>query len=274
MTTDVTQRDSNLPAFAGSDEAGMSGELGRDDITTPTCSIVQPSSGSERGNAGTFWFSDGTNLPKLEVVVLEIAGTRTLWAPKGEGDSGPICRSPNRREGLTEDPDLVLRDLTAERKADLAIAGGDGPAYIPCDVCPHYKDDPFARGDYLCKPGYTLLLHEVDQGPFLFFVKGSAMGIIKRKIVSPALIRMQQGQPAAPWRNMWDWSLELKEGKQGKYYVPAITSIGVVEDPETYERMSAELRGEAGKAVHNVEQESDEATSQDAEAAMAHASEQ
>ena len=178
MTTqEVAKRQDGAIALPDEGALGLSGQFDRGDISTPACSIVQPTSKSERGEAGNFWFPDGQTTERLEVVVLEIAGTRTLWAPLEEGEgNAPICRSADRTEGVTNKPSLVLGEGVAKKQQM-----EDGPGtYLVCDVCPHSNDDPYASGDWLCKPGYTLLLYEEERGPFLFFAKGSAMKIVQR----------------------------------------------------------------------------------------------
>jgi hypothetical protein len=239
-STAVTKQSEDTKALAPVNEPGVSGTYDSDDFVTPICSIVQPSSGSERGEPGKFWFPDGFTAEKLtEIIVLAFSGTRTLWAPKGEGDSVPVCRSPNRRDGMTTRPSLVI----GEKEAKAQGMKDGSMVYIPCEVCPHFRDDKFGSDNWLCKPGYTLLLFEEERGPFMFFVKGSAINPVKRTIVSPALMRIRQGQPAAPWRWTHDFSLHMTENDKGKFYVPDIKQSGDVEDAEAYLGMSQEMAG-------------------------------
>ncbi len=238
-----------LPAIPTEDEVGVSGEMDANDLVTPICSIVQPSSGSERGDDGNFWFSDGKAVAQMEIVVLEIAGTRTLWAPKSEGQNTPACRSANRKEGITTEASKILGAKAAK---DQGMQDGD-TVYLPCDLCPHYKDDPFGSADWLCKPGYTLLLHNQD-GPFLFFVKGTAVPPIQRAIVSPALRRIQQKQPAAPWQTLHQFSLRLTENDKGKFWVPQIAAMRVLDPDEAleYRELSMSLRGRVAEAMEDA----------------------
>jgi len=252
MTTEVAKREGGVLV---PNEVGVTGAYDQDDIVTPICSIVQPSSGSERGDPGRYWFPDGYAADALaDVVVLGFAGTRTLWAPKGEGDSVPACRSANRQEGMTTRPGLVIGEKEA-RKQNME----DGKAvYIPCEVCPHYDDDKFGSGDWLCKPGYTLLLFTEERGPFLFFVKGSAINPVKRAIISPALMRIKRGERAEPWRFLYTFNLRMTENDKGKFYVPEIQATGEVEKPEQYEEMAVQLSSNIERSMEQAVEAEDE----------------
>ena len=222
-------------------EDGASGAYDQDDLVTPACSIVQPGSASERGEQGNFYFPDGFTTERLEgVIVLAFSGTRTLWAPKSDGgDSAPACRSANRMEGVTTKPSMVF----GEKEAKAQQMEDGKMMYVICQACPHFKDDKFGSGDWLCKPGYTLLLYQEERGPFMFFVKGSAINPVKRTIVSPALMRLRQQKPAAPWQFLYDMTLRMTENDKGKYYVPEFKQTGLVEDPEAFLGMSQEMAG-------------------------------
>ena len=254
MTTEeVAKRQDGAIALPDEGALGLSGQFNRGDVSTPACSIVQPSSASDRGEAGNYWFPDGHTTERLEVVVLEIAGTRTLWAPKDTGETSPVCRSADRTEGLTNKPSMVLGEDVAKKQH---MADGPG-TYLVCDVCPHSNDDPFGSGDWLCKPGYTLLLYEEERGPFLFFAKGSAMKIVQRMIVSPALMRLRQKRPSAPWQTSFEWTLQLRENEKGKYYTPEIKALFQLkpEDAKRYEEMAMEMAGKMGERMEAAVQE-------------------
>src|SRR3990167_4536996 len=97
-----------------SDGVGMSGEFDRDDVLLPTCTLVQPTSKSTKGEQGKFCFQDGQMLDEMQIVVLRIAATRSLWEDMATGGTGegPVCRSDDRKVGYTERPSLVLDDAT------------------------------------------------------------------------------------------------------------------------------------------------------------------
>jgi hypothetical protein len=224
--------------------AGLSGEFGQSDITLPICSLVQPMS-QEKGDEGRFWFPDGRSLDGMTTVVLDIVATRALWAPIGEGMNGPLCRSGNRKEGLTNFPGRVLEgDLPPNMKPE-------EQAYIPCETCPHFADaTTFEAGDKSprCRYGYTLLMYETEQEfPFLFFVKGMAVKPVKMRIVSPALMRYKRAGLAEPWANGFEWTAHKVEQPGRKYWVPDIAPLDAfdADGRAYYAALSAELSGRA-----------------------------
>lgn len=256
-TTEVASREPTLPAVPEEDMLGVSGDLDASDIITPVCSIVQPTSGSDRGAPGRYWWPDGHAVESMDVVVLLFAGTRTLWAPRSDGESAPICRSPDRRMGMTTKPTLVVR--AAQVKKD-KLSDGE-MSYVPCEWCPHANDDPFKSGEGLCKPGYSLLLYNEERGPFLFFVKGAAMRIIKSTIVSPALLRLQRKLPAVPWETEYHWGIRQVENDKGKFYVPDISVLGPVDEPTPYREMAYERQEAISRQMEVAVQEEDGQTS-------------
>lgn len=237
MTTDLTTTDRHDLVTAG-DAEGLSGAFGQEDLSLPVLSLVQPMS-QDKGEAGTFSLPDGRNFADLHVVVLELAATRAMWAPMGEGDGRPICRSGDRKTGFSEKPNIVYNDSTMSE-----------PMEIVCETCPHFADDQFSRDDYLCKMGYTLLCYETEQMfPFVFFAKGAAVKAVKQRIVSPALMNYQQTGQATPWRFEYHWQPKLVQS-EFKYYVPDIRIEGPELDEDRqahYASMARSYRGRASQ---------------------------
>lgn len=222
------------------ESVGLTGQADQDDILTPTCSIVQPGSADERGDAGDFYFADGTNVKELDVIVLEIAFTRALWGARGDGNNAPLCRSVDREMGMTLKPVEVTGKDDGSNRADGQMV------FIPCAQCRHQNDDKFGPSVGSCKPGFTLMLYDDDHGPFLFFVKGSAIQPVKRQIVSPALRRTQRHLSPDHWTHSWSWKTEKRENDKGKFFVPVLTDLGPVEDPDAYRDLAISLRGRVG----------------------------
>lgn len=250
-TTDITQaQEARVPSLGLSTEPGLHGELDQDDVVLPICAITQPTSASERGEPGMFWFNNNRSVKEMEVVVLDVMGTRTLWAPKGKSSiDGILCRSADRRDGIARYPSVSLSAEPAKVKgAEL------DQQYISCNRCPHYNDDQYADEDYLCKKGYTLLMAERETGgAFLYYVKGSAMKPVIRSIVSPAIARTQRkpAEPAAPWLNPFHWKPLITENQKGKWYVPVITSLPPFEakDAKFYAEMAGRMSGRAAEQM-------------------------
>ncbi len=249
MTTkQVTKQEENGRALAipTGGVAGLSGEFNQRDIALPVCSLAQPMS-QDKGPEGKFSWPDGRSVDQMTVVVLDIVATRALWSPIDWDVGEPICRSSDRLDGLTKYANIV----TAEKPKAGDIREAD-PIIISCAECPHFKDaTTFPDQELRCMYGYTLLLveREGDGLPFLYFVKGSAVKVIKQRIVSPALMRLRVNKPAEPWAQPSGWTIVLKQEKQRKWYVPEIMPLEPLgeEEKDLYATMSAEFSGRASQ---------------------------
>ena len=249
MTTELEKvQQARVPSLALEEEAGLHGDFDQDDVALPMCSITQPSSAAERGEAGNFWFNDGRSVKEMETVVLDIIGTRTFWAPKGKSSiDGIICRSTNRRDGVARYPAIVLSEDPAKEKGAQLDS-----TFLACDKCPHFNDDQYANDDYLCKKGYTLVMADRATGDvFLYFVKGSAMKMVIRRVVSPAIARKQRGEPAAPWLTPFVWKTNIKENQKGKFYVPEVIPQPQLDEKDAtyYAEMSRRFGGRAAEQM-------------------------
>ncbi len=247
------QEAARLPATYNPDEAGLAGRDDESDVLTPACSIVQPTSGSERGEPGTYWWSSGENAKTFEAMVLQINFTRTLWAPKSTGANAPICRSADREMGMTTQPSEVLGTDVAKSQG---MEEGE-MAFIPCEHCSHFKDEPWGGGDYLCTKGHTLLLFNAEHGPFVFYVKGTAVGPVKQAVISPAILRRKQQQPLNLCGTEWTWGLTLTENDKGKFYVPTLMPGRTLDAAEAteHEAMAAEMRGRVSQQMATAVEE-------------------
>lgn len=241
MTTkDVATRPTGGPLAIPEGTTGLSGEFGQQDMSIPICSLVQPMS-QDKGEEGHFWFPDGRSLKRMEIIVLDIVATRALWRPIEENSDGPLCRSADRKVGLTDDPDRVMGDMAADKY-------DEGSVELDCIACPHYEDfNIFERGQF-CRLGYTLLCHErVEDIPFLYFVKGVAVKPVKQRIVGPALQRVQRGKLATPWMVPFQWTAKLIEVPGQKYWMPEILPLEPLEESAAnyYAEMSLDMSGRA-----------------------------
>ena len=259
-TTDVATREPGgavVPANA--DIPGLSGEFGRGDISIPICSISQNMS-QDKGEAGMFAFPDGSSFEELEVVVLDVVATRALWTPiDDETVEGPLCRSTDRVLGMTDYPLRVVGDKAEE----LGVVDSEETTVLTCETCPHFKDavtftKPTSDGPapLMCRNGYTLLMYEDNmEEVILFFVKGSAVSPVKKKIVSPALRRYRKNGQAMPWANAFTWKVTHKiEGKKN-WYQPDIMPGEPFDNEKLdfYEDMARSLSGRAQQSDEPVE---------------------
>jgi hypothetical protein len=221
-------------------------------MVMPVCSLVQPMS-QDKGEEGKFWFADGTALDSMKTVVLEIVATRALWAPVDSGLGAPICRSADRRMGMT------LYRSFIEDSGDPMKLHEEDQAYIPCPDCRFFETArSFEKVDDLwCPFGYTLLMvHAETDEPFLYFVKGMQMKPVKQRIVSPALLRIKKTGKATPYANVQEWRARLVEEKEKKrkYWVADIMSGDALSDAEqeSYREMSISLRGRAAEQIEEA----------------------
>ena len=215
---------------------GIVGELDKSDRVIPVCSLVQPMS-QDKGVEGRYSFPSGVSVESLNAVVLQIRATRALWLPIDEKPDGPLCGSNDRVMGRTSDAGRVM--------GDPSLNGED--MYLPCNECRFEQTaDLFEKIDSLwCPKGYTLLMYEQDlELPFLYYVKGTAVKPVKRRIVSPAL---ERNEP--PWTRPLSWTIKLVQETGRKYYTPVI-EVGdkfAEDDVNHYAMLCAELSSQAAE---------------------------
>ena len=255
MTTEMTQRPESQLAPYGEGN-GFTGQFDQDDLAVPIVTLVQPIT-KEKGDAqvGEFLFPDGRHFNTLDAVTLGVAATRSLMG-NIDLDEGVICSSNDRRIGNTDNP---LKVLGEEEFAARGIENAS--TMLPCEGCTHYDDDQYSNADYLCKKGYTLVMADTTSGDvFLYFVKGSAMKMVIRRVVSPAIARKQRGERAAPWLNPFRWEAKIKENQKGKFYVPEIVPGPPFsdEDAARYAELSARFGGRAAEQMESEDLEPEE----------------
>ena len=258
MTTDIAKtQEASVPSLNVEEETGLHGDFDQGDVALPMCAITQPTSAEERGDPGKFWFNDGHSVDAMETVVLDIIGTRTLWAPKGKSSiDGVVCRSSDRRDGIARYPSVVLSKEPAKEKV-----GELDTKFIACNLCPHFNDDQYGSDDYLCKKGYTLLMADSTTNEvFLYYVKGAAMKPVTTRVVSPAIARVKRGEPAAPWLTPFRWTIRSVQNKKGKFYVPDVvpaTPLGE-EDAAFYASLSASMSSRVADQMESEDLEEPE----------------
>lgn len=238
-TTKVTKREERGVTTQEDNIVGLSGMFGQGDVATPSCSLVQPMS-QDKGAAGTYYL-DGRNLDTLEVAVLHIAGTRTLWADIGAGIGAPVCKSNDRRLGYTTYEQFVVSG------GDLIADDSDAEStQLSCASCRFEPTNEWGveEDGLSCKFGYTLLLANVldNDEPFLYYVKGAQMNSVMRRIVSPTLARKGR-----PWVTRYQFKPRLVEETGKKYWVSDITAIA--EFDEDSQVLYASMAQAHGKQV-------------------------
>ena len=264
----VAKRDEQRSVAIPTDGAdGLSGDFGQQDMTMPICSMGQPMS---QGKAeGKFSFPDGRSLDDLEVVVLDIVATRAIWAPVDSSIGAPLCRSADRKMGITLYPTFIeqgeLKDVEK-----LNPESAESEQYIVCADCRFGPTAAsFEKVDGLwCPNGYTLLMLDVrTDEPFLYFVKGTQMKSVKQRIVSPALVRFRRTGAAMPWAATYQWKPRIVEEKEKKrkYWVADITVGEDTSDAnrERYAEMSLALRGRASEQTEEMPRDEAEASAKD-----------
>ena len=255
MTTqEIATSQHQPPAIATDGAVGLSGEFWQQDMTIPICSLVQPMS-QDKGEEGRFWFPDGRSVEELGVAVLDIMATRALWAPVDSGIGAPICRSVDRKEGITNYGAFI------EKGGDvMKLAAQQGDAmYVPCSDCRFGPSaTSFEKIDGLwCPYGYTLLLCDAEnREAFLYFVKGAQMKSVKQRIVSPTLMRWNRTGKAEPWVTAYQLTPRLVEEKEKKrkYWVADIQPVAEFGEAERQELMELAM-ALRGRAIEQMEEE-------------------
>ena len=229
---------------------GMSGAFDQGDFKLPTCSLVQPTS-QEKGEPGRYWFDqEGQSRETFTAVVLNIIGTATMWEPIGPDTKGPICKSTDRVMGLTNKPSVVLGKEME-----------DSGMYIECARCPHHADWEIMKSEPLkCGKGFTLLMCDAETNEaFLYYVKSTAFGPVRDRIVSPALIRRKQYGNAEPWLTPFTFTARDASRPGKKYWVPVITMEKPLDAEQRafYAGLSAQMASKAElQAIEEMEERS------------------
>ncbi len=228
---------------------GLSGEMGPQDFIVPTCSLVQPMSSQDKGDRGKFYFSEGMALDELNVAVLRIAFTRTMWSDIDEdiqGLNGPICKSTDRQVGLTNLPEFVEGESVLRE-----VVPHEDKAEHACGTCRFKETANFGvEVDGLrCRWTYTLLMVDIEtRDPFLYFVHGMQMRPVLRQIINPAIKRAKKTGKAQPWLTPYNWKPRFVEEKRN-WTVDITTGEQFGEDDlKEFAAMSAELRSHAEQA--------------------------
>lgn len=204
---------------------GISGEPDPSDFVTPVVTLVQGQ--SAEGTPGYFRSSAGTEKPEVRFVVLHIARTRTFFGK----EDGLICRSADRRVGYPKKPEFV------------AVEAHEGQPF-ECATCPHGHDNPF--GGEGCKPDLALTCYDLDTDePFLFRVKGIALGVFRYRIVNAVARGLQP-----PWMGSFTMRSEKRVDKERgrNWYEPVLEPLQEFDD-ETREAWASYAMGFAPAAA-------------------------
>lgn len=225
----LAARESLVPSTETS--VGTGGEFDASDLAIPYVKIVQAT--SESGTPGKFWSSDGSEVDVLNMVVLHIQFTRTFY----DGDAGKlICSSNDRVIGNVREPELM---------------GDDAPGgQWACGGCIHFNDDPYSKPS--CQKDYALTCLNIDTNePFMFRVKGSAMGVFKYRLISAVAMGRK-----APWFAAFEMTtIKRTNDRKQSWYAPELKPIQTYSADEqsqwaamagTYAQSSGPLDGVGG----------------------------
>ena len=193
---------------AVTDPVGISGEFDQSDIALPFAKLLQKTSPetNEGHEAGHFFKgATGEDTASVLFVCLHIARSRTFY----DGDKAKAyCESIDRRTGHPRQPEFA---------AELGVNVGES---VACVSCPH-SDDPQTE-KLACKMDYTLTLYDLEtEEPFMFRVRGSAMGRFKQRLVSAVVMGRKP-----PWFAEFEMTSVLKtnEARQS-WFAPELKVI-------------------------------------------------
>jgi len=222
-------RESMVPSTE-TEQVGTGGEFDASDLALPYVKIVQAT--SESGTPGQLWFSDGTpEADVINLVVLHIQFTRSLF---DSDRSASLCSSNDRVIGNVREPDELL------------IAAGANVGTLACGGCPHQDDPQFGKG-LLCKKDYALTCINIDTNePFLFRVKGSAMGVFRYRLISAVAMGRK-----APWFAAFEMTVDRKTNtNKQSWFAPELMLIKLYSVEE-----QAAWAALAGQYAHKQEAE-------------------
>jgi len=220
MTTELAKQEEQA--------VGTGGDFDASDLAIPYVKIVQAT--SETGTPGSFFSSDGTEFDTIKLVVLHIQFTRTIY---DADKSQMICSSNDRITGNVREPDELL-----------AAAGiAEGP--LACGGCPHQDDSQYAK--VACKKDYALTCVNIDTNePFLFRVKGAAMGVFKYRIISAVAMRRK-----APWFAAFEMTAVKRTNvRKQSWFAPELKPIQAYDEDD-----QAAWAALAGQYAHKQEAE-------------------
>ena len=206
--------------LAVAEPVGISGEFDQSDIALPFAKLLQKTSPetNEGHEAGMFLKSSGEETRAILFVCLHIARSRTFF----DGDGGKrLCESIDRRIGHPRDPDFA---------AELGVSVNEAFA---CANCPHQNDPQTEK--LACKMDYTLTLYDLEtEEPFMFRVRGSAMGRFKQRLVSVVAMGRKP-----PWFAEFEMTSVLKvNDRKQSWFAPELKIIKTHE-PKDNEQWAA-----------------------------------
>ncbi len=133
--------------------------------------------------------------------------------------------------------------IGAGKAKELNVVDGE-MSYVPCEMCRFGESAKTFKRDkdgLWCPNTYGLILHEEEHGPFIFYVKGTAMSPFQRAIISPVLQRRDREGIIDPWRFTYSLKTRIVENEKGKFYVPEVAKIGDTEDMKRFHDMAVAL---------------------------------
>ncbi len=234
MTTDMTTRDSNLPALPVPEGFDNS------DISVPFVQLVQASSEAvkqRKAQPGAFLSSDGEQTDAIDLVPLHIQPVRDFYDKKAQKN---VCSSSDRVTGYPKDATFFAVH------GNIDVPEGEP---LPCAVCP-FADKSVEPG-LGCFKGYVMTAQNLEtEEPFMMRIRGTAVRPFKDRIIS-AYVRGK----AQPWARQYQMTAELTSSKVGNsWFMPSLEPTKTFSDEEQGE-WAAYAAGFGGVVVKHEDAE-------------------
>lgn len=213
-------------------QPGTGGVADPSDYAIPYIKLVQASSEEVKDGVakpGVFLSSEGGTVEYINFVPMHIQFTRDFYdADKGKN----VCSSQDRVTGYP-------RDARTFAEMDFEVQEGEP---LTCVECPFNNMPP--REKRACKKGYTVTGYDVDtETPFMFRVKGVAMGVFKNRLVGAVAMGR-----SVPWARQFEMSSAKKSTNGNSYFVPVLEPTK--SNDESERQFYAAMAEGYGETVH------------------------
>lgn len=205
MTTGLVQAATQQLA-AYQEPVGTGGEFDSSDFAIPYVRLIQASSEEVKdglSKPGMFLSTDGEQTEFIDFVPLHIQFTRDFY----DGDAGKgICGSHDRKIGNPSDPAFF-------RAHGVEINEGDT---MECAFCPFADKGPTPK--LACRKTYLLTCYDLSkEAPFMYRVRGSAMGVFKNRIVGAVAMGR-----SVPWARSFQMTSAKKSSGGNSWFAPEL----------------------------------------------------
>ena len=203
MTTDLVKT-AKAELAAYQEPVGTGGEYDSSDFAIHYVRLIQASSEEVKDSVckpGVFFSTDGEQTEFIDFVPIHIQFTRDFY----DADAGKaICGSHDRKTGNP-------RDLPTFKAQGIDLADGET---LLCASCPFFE----STGKVSCRKTYLLTCYDLTkEAPFMYRVRGSAMGVFKNRIVGAVAMGR-----SVPWARSFQMTSTKKSSGGNSWFSPEL----------------------------------------------------